>query len=84
MAIGWKVVGQRGLAPGEVVRPDERLPWHKTIGIGAQHVVAMFGATFVFPIVAWASTRTWRSSCPGSAPSFSATQIVLRQECRPT
>jgi uracil-xanthine permease len=51
MAIGWKVVGQRGLAPGEVVRPDERLPWHKTIGIGAQHVVAMFGATFVFPII---------------------------------
>ena len=51
MAIGWKVVGQRGLAPGEVVRPDERLPWPKTIGIGAQHVVAMFGATFVFPII---------------------------------
>jgi uracil-xanthine permease len=38
-------------APGEPVAPDERLPWGKTIGIGAQHVVAMFGATFVFPIV---------------------------------
>ena len=31
--------------------PDQRLPWGKTVGLGAQHVVAMFGATFVFPIV---------------------------------
>ncbi len=38
-------------APGEPVAPDERLPWGKTMGIGAQHVVAMFGATFVFPLV---------------------------------
>jgi uracil-xanthine permease len=38
-------------APGEPVAPDERLPWGKTIGLGAQHVVAMFGATFVFPLV---------------------------------
>ncbi|MBM9468903.1 uracil-xanthine permease family protein [Nakamurella leprariae] len=53
MAIwGWKVVGSGGsLPPGAVVRPEERLPWPKTIGIGAQHVVAMFGATFVFPLL---------------------------------
>src|SRR3954447_19320112 len=38
-------------APGEPVAPDERLPWGKTVGLGAQHVVAMFGATFVFPII---------------------------------
>src|SRR3954467_14405286 len=38
-------------APGEPVAPDERLPWGRTIGLGAQHVVAMFGATFVFPVV---------------------------------
>ncbi len=38
-------------APGEPVAPDERLPWGRTVGIGAQHVVAMFGATFVFPVV---------------------------------
>ena len=31
--------------------PDERLSWPKTIGVGAQHVVAMFGATFVFPLI---------------------------------
>lgn len=44
----WTVVKPR---PGEPVAPDERLAWGKTIGIGAQHVVAMFGATFVFPVV---------------------------------
>ena len=50
--IGWTVHGDgRTPPPGEVVRPDERLSWGRTIGIGVQHVVAMFGATFVFPVV---------------------------------
>ncbi len=52
MAIGWKLHGDgKTLAPGEVVAPDERLSWDRTVGLGAQHVVAMFGATFVFPIL---------------------------------
>jgi xanthine/uracil permease len=52
MAFGWKLHGDGNtLAPGEVVRPDERLSWGKTVGLGAQHVVAMFGATFVFPLI---------------------------------
>ncbi len=52
MAIGWKPVGIDSPLPvGTPVRPDERLSWPKTIGVGAQHVVAMFGATFVFPII---------------------------------
>ena len=38
-------------APGEPVAPHERLGWGKTTGLGAQHVIAMFGATFVFPII---------------------------------
>ena len=38
-------------APGEAVAPHQRLAWGKTTGIGAQHVVAMFGATFVFPLI---------------------------------
>ncbi|MCD4534202.1 nitrate reductase [Nocardioides sp. cx-169] len=38
-------------APGEAVGPHQRLGWGKTAGLGAQHVVAMFGATFVFPLV---------------------------------
>src|SRR5436190_17539666 len=48
----WKVVyGGATPPPGEAVAPDERLSWPRTIGFGAQHVVAMFGATFVFPII---------------------------------
>src|SRR5687767_8487450 len=44
----WEVVDP---APGEAVAPHQRLAWGKTVGLGAQHVVAMFGATFVFPLV---------------------------------
>lgn len=44
----WEVVDPK---PGEPVAPDQRLAWGKTVGIGAQHVVAMFGATFVFPLI---------------------------------
>src|SRR4249919_3282768 len=52
MALGWKLHGDgRTMGPDDVVAPDERLSWGKTIGLGAQHVVAMFGATFVFPII---------------------------------
>jgi uracil-xanthine permease len=52
LGMGWTVHGDgtRPL-PGAVVMPDERLSWPRTIGLGAQHVVAMFGATFVFPVV---------------------------------
>ncbi|MFT3876971.1 MAG: solute carrier family 23 protein [Propioniciclava sp.] len=50
MAI-WKLHGNGTLEPGAVVAPDERLTWGKTIGLGTQHVVAMFGATFVFPLL---------------------------------
>jgi uracil-xanthine permease len=50
--LGWKLHGDgRTMGPNDVVAPDERLSWGKTIGLGAQHVVAMFGATFVFPII---------------------------------
>ena len=47
----WTLHGNGELKPGEVVAPNERLTWGKTIGLGAQHVVAMFGATFVFPLL---------------------------------
>ena len=50
MAI-WKLHGNGTLEPGAVVAPDERLDWGRTVGLGAQHVVAMFGATFVFPLL---------------------------------
>jgi uracil-xanthine permease len=49
-ALGWRLHGDgRTLAPGDVVAPDERLSWPRTVGIGLQHVVAMFGATFLVP-----------------------------------
>ncbi|TDC03218.1 nitrate reductase [Nonomuraea longispora] len=52
MVLGWTKHGDgKHLAPGEVVRPDERLSWPRMMGFGAQHVIAMFGATFVFPLV---------------------------------
>src|SRR5690625_7683285 len=51
MAI-WSVHGDGvGVGPGEVVGPRERLSWPRTIGIGTQHVVAMFGATFLVPVI---------------------------------
>ncbi len=52
MAFGWKLYGDgKTPPPGQAVAPDERLSWPLTVGIGAQHVVAMFGATFVFPLI---------------------------------
>ncbi|WP_345216423.1 uracil-xanthine permease family protein [Georgenia halophila] len=48
----WTVHGDgRHITPGEVVAPEERLSWPLTIGIGAQHVIAMFGATFLVPLI---------------------------------
>jgi uracil-xanthine permease len=46
----WKPVTSTA-DPSFVVGPDERLSWPKTIAIGAQHVVAMFGATFLVPVL---------------------------------
>ncbi len=34
-----------------VIAPDERLPWPQTIAMGVQHVVAMFGATVLAPLL---------------------------------
>ncbi|WP_432561520.1 uracil-xanthine permease family protein [Kineococcus sp. SYSU DK003] len=47
---GWRLHGDgRSVRPGEVVAPDERLAWPRTVGIGLQHVVAMFGSTVLVP-----------------------------------
>ena len=48
----WKLHGNgTSINPGDVVLPGERLSWPRTFGIGAQHVVAMFGATFLVPLL---------------------------------
>jgi uracil-xanthine permease len=44
----WREVGAR---PGAVVAPDERLPWPQTAALGVQHVIAMFGATVLAPVL---------------------------------
>lgn len=50
--IGWTLHGDgRNVTPGGFVAPDERLSWPRTVGIGARHVVAMFGATFLVPLI---------------------------------
>ncbi|MFE4592673.1 uracil-xanthine permease family protein [Streptomyces laurentii] len=52
LGVRWTLHGDgKTPAPGAVVRPDERLTWPRTIGLGAQHVVAMFGASFVAPVL---------------------------------
>ncbi|KUP97169.1 uracil-xanthine permease family protein [Thermobifida cellulosilytica] len=52
LGLGWKLYGDGSAPPpGQVVRPDERLSWGRTVGLGVQHVIAMFGATFVFPLL---------------------------------
>ena len=44
----WREVPAR---PCSVVAPDERLPWPQTAALGVQHVIAMFGATVLAPIL---------------------------------
>lgn len=65
----WAIHGDgKTLHPGEVVEPDERLTWGRTAGIGAQHVVAMFGATFLVPILTGFIRRPRCSSRPCRPP----------------
>ncbi|MBP6684806.1 MAG: nitrate reductase, partial [Leucobacter sp.] len=52
MALPWKLHGDgKAVAQDAIVLPEERLSWGRTIGFGAQHVVAMFGATFLVPLI---------------------------------
>jgi uracil-xanthine permease len=39
------------LQQGGVIAPDERLSWPQTAAMGVQHVIAMFGATVLAPIL---------------------------------
>ena len=52
MTLNWTLHHDgKTIRDGEIVRPGERLTWPRTIGLGAQHVVAMFGATFLVPTI---------------------------------
>ena len=48
---GWKEKNSAVLQQGGVIAPDERLPWPQTAVMGVQHVVAMFGATILAPLL---------------------------------
>ena len=51
MAI-WELHGNgKTIAPGDVVKPLERLAWPRTVAMGMQHVVAMAGATLTVPAI---------------------------------
>jgi putative pyrimidine permease RutG len=47
----WRLRRGSDAAQGEVIGTDERLPWPQTIAMGLQHVVAMFGATVLAPLL---------------------------------
>ncbi|MBX3068214.1 MAG: nitrate reductase, partial [Cryobacterium sp.] len=52
MALPWKLHGDgKDVSAQELILPEERLSWLRTIGFGGQHVVAMFGATFLVPLL---------------------------------
>ncbi|QIK62937.1 uracil-xanthine permease [Leucobacter viscericola] len=52
MALPWKLHAEGNSVKADaIVLPEERLSWPRTIGFGAQHVVAMFGATFLVPLI---------------------------------
>ena len=49
--LSWQERPASALADGGVIGPDERLPWPQTTAMGVQHVIAMFGATVLAPIL---------------------------------
>lgn len=49
--LSWTEKSPTTLANGGVIGPDERLPWPQTGVMGVQHLIAMFGATVLAPIL---------------------------------
>jgi len=49
--LDWTEKSAEVLQQGGVIGPDERLPWPQTAAMGVQHVIAMFGATVLAPIL---------------------------------
>lgn len=47
----WTEKPASTLNNGGVIAPDERLPWPQTAVMGVQHLIAMFGATVLAPIL---------------------------------
>ena len=49
--LNWTEKSSAVLQQGGVIGPDERLPWPQTTLMGVQHVIAMFGATVLAPLL---------------------------------
>jgi putative pyrimidine permease RutG len=49
--LDWREKSSDVLNNGGVIGPDERLPWPQTTVMGVQHLIAMFGATVLAPIL---------------------------------
>ena len=49
--LDWTEKSSTVLQRGGVIGPDERLPWPQTALMGVQHVIAMFGATVLAPLL---------------------------------
>jgi putative pyrimidine permease RutG len=49
--LSWTEKSAATLNNGGVIGPDERLPWPATAVMGVQHLIAMFGATVLAPIL---------------------------------
>ena len=49
--LDWTEKSSAVLGQGGIIGPDERLPWPQTALMGVQHVIAMFGATVLAPLL---------------------------------
>ncbi len=49
--LNWQEKSDASLQSGGVIGPDERLPWPQTTVMGVQHLIAMFGATVLAPLL---------------------------------
>ena len=49
--LNWTEKSSAVLQQGGIIGPDERLPWPQTALMGVQHVIAMFGATVLAPLL---------------------------------
>lgn len=47
----WTEKSPAALQAGGVIGPDERLPWGQSAVMGVQHLIAMFGATVLAPLL---------------------------------
>ncbi|MGS0740644.1 solute carrier family 23 protein [Glaciimonas sp. GG7] len=47
----WRLRAAEVGGQAQIIATDERLPWPQTVAMGVQHVVAMFGATVLAPLL---------------------------------